>query len=60
MTKGWEGLPGGGLAIKQGMGAGGGGRKQGIKFNQMDRLFSYSSITAPKEEEFKAGIAGSL
>jgi hypothetical protein len=42
------------------MGAGGGGRKQGIKFNQMDRLFSYSSITAPKEEEFKAGIAGSL
>lgn len=37
---------------------GGGTRKQGQKFNQQDRLFSYSSASAPTEEDFKAGVGG--
>ena len=60
VTKGWEGLPGGTLQTKSTQGLGGGGRKQGQKFNQQDRLFSFSSASAMTEEDFKAGSGGSV
>ena len=53
VTKGWEGTGTGG--------GGGGATKSGTtgrkvqKFSQLDRLFSYSSVSAPQnEEDFKA------
>lgn len=53
VTKGWEGTGtggGGGGATKTGAA----GRKV-QKFSQLDRLFSYSSLSAPQnEEDFKA------
>jgi hypothetical protein len=55
VTKGWEGVIGGGGGTQQKSSTAAGGRKQ-QKFTQLDRLFSYSSTSAPtQEEDFKYG-----
>ena len=48
------------MQTKSTQGLSGAGRKQGQKFNQQDRLFSYSSASAITEEDFKAGSGGSV
>ena len=59
VIKGWEGLPGStSTSTKPTTGTGGGSRKQGQKFTQQDRLCSFSSASAPTEEDFKSGSGG--